>query len=171
MQPRIKSRSHALAGRGLLVCRAVSKWIWVAGFPVLLGGCAALPFLPASSALLPTGAANADFHSGTAVRLEQANFATVKTNVTGQTKGFALLGLITIVPARFSTAMDRLYAHAEVRPGVAQTLANVVVERSSTYLILYSVPRVSIRADVVEFVTPPPTNPAPPLPFFSGRGE
>jgi hypothetical protein len=65
--------------------------------------------------------------------------------------------------------MDRLYAHAEVRPGGAQTLANIVVERSSTYLILYSIPRVSIRADVVEFVTPSPTNPSPPFPFFSGR--
>jgi hypothetical protein len=65
--------------------------------------------------------------------------------------------------------MDRLYGHAEVRPGAAQTLANVVVERSSTYLILYSIPRVSIRADVVEFVRPSTTNLAQPFPFFSGR--
>jgi hypothetical protein len=153
------------------VMKAVSKWVWifVAGLPVLLGGCAALPFLPGSSSLLPSGSANADFHSGTAVRLEQANFTTVKTNVVGQTKGFALLGIITLVPARFSTAMDRLYGHAEVRPGAAQTLANVVVERSSTYLILYSIPRVSIRADVVEFVRPSTTNLAQPFPFFSGR--
>ena len=169
MKPRIERRNHLRATLGWLCGRGVSKWGLVAGLPALLGGCAALPFLPATSSLLPNGSSTADFHSGTAVRLEQANFATVKTNVAGQTKGFALLGVITLVPARFSTAMDRLYAHAEVRPGGAQTLANIVVERSSTYLILYSIPRVSIRADVVEFVTPSPTNPSPPLPFFSGR--
>jgi hypothetical protein len=134
----------------------------MAGLPVLLGGCAALPFLPASSSLLPTGSASAEFHSATAVKLEQANFTTLKTNVVGQTKGFALLGIITIVPARFSTAMDRLYAQAEMRPGGAQTLANMVVDRSTTYLILYSVPRVSVRADVVEFVAPSPVTPSPP---------
>lgn len=169
MKPRIERRIRLRATLGWLCGWGVSRWIFVAGIPAFLGGCAALPLLPASSSLLPNGSANADFHSATAVRLEQANFTTVKTNVTGQTKGFALLGIITIVPARFSTAMDRLYGQAGVRPGGPQTLANMVVERSSTYLILYSIPRVSIRADVIEFVTPSPTNRAPPLPFFSGR--
>jgi len=79
----------------------------------------------------------------------------------GQCKGFSLLGIITLVPARFSMAMDRLYAQAEMQPGRPQTLANLVVERSSTYLILYSIPRVSIRADVVEFVPPVPAGPPP----------
>lgn len=135
------------------------KWIFMAGMASLLSGCAALPALTSSS-LLPSGSASAEFHSATSVKLEQGNFTTVKTNVVGRAKGFALLGIITIVPARFSTAMDRLYAQAEVQPGRAQTLANMVVDRSSAYFILYSLPRVSIRADVVEFV-PSTQQPAP----------
>lgn len=136
------------------------KWIFMAGMALLSGGCAALAPL-AVPGLLPSGSASSEFHSTTAVKLEEANFTIVKTNVVGRCKGFALLGIITIVPARFSTAMDRLYGQAEVRPGRAQTLANVVAERSSTYLILYSIPRVSIRADVVEFVALPPAQPTP----------
>ena len=160
MKRRMKCGNHRLANLGFVWFKTKLKWIPVAGMAVLLGGCAAaLPFLPASS-LLPSGSANADFRSATTVKLDQANFTTVKTNVVGQSKGFALAGIITIVPARFSTAMDGLYAQAEIRPGLAQTLANVVVERSSTYLILYSIPRVSVRADVVEFIGPSPM-PAP----------
>ena len=144
-----------LAQRPVCSMKLTMKWILMTGMAPLLGGCAALPALTGVS-LLPTGSASADLHSATTVKLEQSNFTMVKANAVGQSKGFALLGLITIVPARFSTAMDRLYEHAELRPGRAQTLANVVAERSSTYLVLYSIPRVSIRADVVEFVAPPP---------------
>jgi hypothetical protein len=135
------------------------KWICMAGMTLLLGGCAALA--PLAAPLLPTGSANGEFHTATTVKLEQANFVVVKTNVVGQCKGFSLFGIITIVPARFSTSMDRLYAQAEMRQGRAQTLANLVVERSSTFLILYSIPRVSIRADVVEFVPLSPVGPSP----------
>lgn len=122
----------------------------MAGVVSLLGGCAAVaPLIPG---LMPSGSANAEFHTATTVKLDQANFGMMKTNVTGECRGFSLFGVITLVPARFSKAMDRLYGQAEMRQGRPQTLANVVVERSSTFLILYSIPRVSIRADVVEFV-------------------
>jgi len=135
------------------------KWICMAVVALLLGGCAALA--PLAAPLLPTGSASGEFHTLTTVKLDQANFSTVKTNVMGQCKGFSLFGIITLAPARFSTAMDRLYVRAEMRQGRAQTLANVVVERSSTFLILYSIPRVSIRADIVEFVPLAPSGSAP----------
>jgi hypothetical protein len=88
------------------------------------------------------------------VKLDEANFIMVKTNVTGQCKGFALLGLITLSPARFITAMDRMYGAADVHVGRPQTLVNVVAERSSSYYVLFSIPHVQIRADVVEFIPP-----------------
>jgi hypothetical protein len=50
--------------------------------------------------------------------------------------------------------MNRLYSHAEMQTGRSQTLGNLIMEKSSTYLILFSIPRVSVRADVVEFVQP-----------------
>jgi len=139
------------------------------GTIILLTGCAALA--PLAVPLIPNGSANAEFHSATTVKLERKNFTVVKTNVVGEARGFSLLGIITLKPARFSEATDRLYEHAEMRPGQAQTLANTVVERSSTFLILYSIPRVSIRADVVEFVPEPqpipPPGPGPPEPISS----
>ncbi len=150
----------------------MTKWIFLAVMPLLLGGCAALPAL--TPALLPSGSVNADLYTGTAVKLEQANFVTLKTNVVGMDKGFALFGIITLVPARFSLAMDKLYGQAEMRTGRPQTLANVVAERSSTFLILYSIPRVVIRADVVEFQPAPPAfhlpPPPPPLPPRASDG-
>jgi hypothetical protein len=129
----------------------MAKWIISVGAAGLLAGCAAAPLLPTASSLLTAGG-NVDFHSATAVKLDEANFIMVKTNVTGQSKGFALLGLLTLSPARFSTAMDRMYGAADVHVGRPQTLANVVAERSSSYYVLFSIPRVQVRADVVEFV-------------------
>lgn len=118
---------------------------------MLLGGCAAAPLLPTATSLL-NGPANSDFHSGTSIRLERANFVTVKTNAVGQARGWSLFGVLTMAPARLGTAMDRLYISAEMQAGRPQTLANVMAERSSSFYILFSVPRVTVRADVVEFV-------------------
>jgi hypothetical protein len=84
----------------------------------------------------------------------------LKTNVVGQSKGFALLGILTIVPVK---AASRLYTQAEMQPGRPQTLANIVMEKDSTFFILFSIPRTAIRADVIEFI-PAVTNmpPGPP---------
>ena len=123
------------------------------GVAALTGGCAGLAAYPLSSTpalLSPAGAV--EIHNQTQVRLDQDNFVTVKTNASGKSKGFALLGLITIVPAKFSTALDRCYVQAGIESGTPQTLANVVMERNTTYWILFSIPEVSVRADVVEFV-------------------
>ena len=100
-------------------------------------------FNPSSSAL--------EIHNQTQVKLTEGNFVTVKTNVVGQARGFSLLGFISLVPARFQTAMDRLYTKAEMKTGKPQVLGNVIMEKTSAYWILFSIPRVSVRADVVEF--------------------
>jgi hypothetical protein len=117
----------------------------------LLAGCAAVA--PLTSAL--TGAAptvGLEVHSETAVKLQEANFVTVRTNVVGISKGFKLLGFITISPATLNTAMNRLYARAEAEQGRPQTLANLIVEKSGVYVILFSIPQVTVRADLVEFI-------------------
>jgi len=94
----------------------------------------------------------------TEVRLQEANFIVTRTNAVGQSRGFSLFGLLTIVPAQFVTAMNRLYVQAEMQPGRPQTLANLIMEKNSTYFILFSIPRTSIRADVIEFVPMTATN-------------
>jgi hypothetical protein len=131
------------------------------GLVALAAGCAAFSALPVASMMGSPNAAALEIHNSTDVRLQAANFIVTKPNVVGQSKGFSLLGLLTIVPADFTKAMDRVYAQAEIQPGRSQTLANLNMERNSTYLILFSIPRISICADVIEFIPASVTNASP----------
>lgn len=126
---------------------------------LLISGCAALA--PAGSVVGPLLSPQASplITEQTRVDLSQGNFALVRTNVAGVSKGFSLLGLITISPATTSLAFNRMYAAAQMEPGKPQTLAHVTVERSSSYWILFAIPKVETRADVIEFR--PQTGPAP----------
>jgi hypothetical protein len=135
--------------------KQVAIFVAVAALASLLSGCAAgLATATASgSSLLTPNGAFLEVHSETKVALEKPNFVVVKANNVGQSKGFALLGLITIVPPSCNTALSRLYEQAGVQPGRAQTLANMLVERSSSYWILFSLPEITVRGDLVEFVT------------------
>lgn len=118
---------------------------------ILLSGCAAVLPMSSSFSSLLDGRAPSDVHEQTGVNLSQANFVLVKTNVMGWSRGFSLLGLITIVPPTVSQATSRMYGSAQMRLGGAQTMANLIVERSSSYWILFGIPKVEVHADVVEF--------------------
>jgi hypothetical protein len=116
-----------------------------------LAGCAAVA--PVASLLHGTGAtAGLEVHTQTSVRLEEANFVTVRTNVVGISKGFSLLGFITFRAATVNEAMNRLYTQAHAEEGRPQTLANLIVEHSGIYVILFSIPKVAVRADLIEFI-------------------
>jgi hypothetical protein len=97
----------------------------------------------------------AEVLNSTHVTLMENNFRIVQTNVIGKSRGFKLLGLITIKPASHTRAMSQLYGKAQVEPGRPQALANVVRESGSTFLILFSLPKVTIRADLIEFTELP----------------
>ncbi|HWF18162.1 MAG TPA: DUF6567 family protein [Verrucomicrobiae bacterium] len=126
----------------------------LAGIVALAGGCAAVA--PVSSAVgAVTPSSTLQIFNTTEVRLQQKNFVVVKSNVMGQSKGFSLFGLVTFVPAKFDKAMKRLNAQADLNPGTPRTLANLVMEKDSSYWILFSIPRTSVRADVVEFTDNP----------------
>ncbi len=126
----------------------------------LLSGCAAIA--PLSSLVsAPTGPPPLQVHEETQVRLAQDNFVLIKTNVVGRSHGFSLLGIITIVPATLTKAMNRLYASAAMHPGEPQTVAHLVIEQNSSYYILFGVPEVDARADIVQFKPPPPKRPPP----------
>lgn len=116
----------------------------------LLFGCASVA--PLTSAL--TGAApstSLEVHTQTSVKLDDANFITLRTNVVGSSKGFKLLGFITIYPATLDKAMNRLYGNAEAQEGRPETLAHLIIEHSAIYVILFSIPKVTVRADLIEF--------------------
>jgi hypothetical protein len=117
----------------------------------VVGGCAGSAPVASSVAGGLFGQAQAAVNSQTSVNLSEANFVVIKTNVVGQAKGFRLLGIIPIYPARLTTAMDRLYAKSDIQVGEAKSLAHLVTEYSATYWILFSFPEVNVRADVVQF--------------------
>jgi hypothetical protein len=90
--------------------------------------------------------------SQTQVVLTGRNYRIVKANAIGSSTGFSLLGIISIVPPSYVVAMSRLYATAGAAEGKALAVTNVGQERTRLYLILFSLPTLTVRADVIEFV-------------------
>jgi uncharacterized protein DUF6567 len=90
--------------------------------------------------------------TGTRIDLSRANYRVVRSNLTGTSYGFSLFGFIPIVAPTYSAAMSGLYERANgLEEGKAQALVNVVQERSQLYLLLFSIPKLTVRADVIEF--------------------
>jgi len=88
----------------------------------------------------------------TSVDLSKANYEVVKQNARGESSGFKLLGIIPFSSPSYADAMDRLYDDSGVpEAGGAHALANVTKDSSSTYLILFSIPKLTVRADVIRF--------------------
>ncbi|MDD5269168.1 MAG: hypothetical protein PHO08_18960 [Methylococcales bacterium] len=118
----------------------------------LLTGCAAaLPALPALSGLIP-GASGTHILTTTKVNLSRKNFKLVNANVVGSSVGFSLLGLFSLKSPSYEEALTQLYRSADVSVGKPQALVNVMHEQTSTYFILFALPKITVRADVIEFI-------------------
>jgi hypothetical protein len=130
-----------LVARGLLLTIAC----------LLLNGCAALAPYSSLVSMPEGGSPPREVHEQTRVGLDRDNFVLVKTNVWGRSKGFSLLGVITIVPPTLTKAMTRMYASAQMRPGEPQTVAHLVIEQTSSFWILFGIPKIEVRSDIVEF--------------------
>jgi len=89
--------------------------------------------------------------SGTQVDLSRKNFRLVKANAIGTSSGFELFCFIPFAAPTYTEAMTDLYRTAGVTEGAAQTLTNVTQERSQLILILFSIPKLTVRADIIEF--------------------
>jgi hypothetical protein len=130
----------------------MKKWIII-----LLGLCAfsisavaQLP-IPVFSDLLPKSEHEIGVLHQTHVTLTGSNYTIVQENIIGRSRGFKVLGLISLRSASYIEAVTRLYARAKVQVGHPQALANVVYESTSSNFILFSIPKVKIRADLIEF--------------------
>jgi hypothetical protein len=89
----------------------------------------------------------------TAVDLKGKNYRMVQAGATGTSYGFRLLMILPITSPHYATARRDLYASVkEPLTGKAVALADQMEDRSSLYLILFSIPKVTITADVIEFV-------------------
>ena len=95
----------------------------------------------------------------TAVNLSKQNFRVIKAGAQGESMGVSLLGLIPIVPPSVSKAKKDLYSSVGAEMvNKATALSNVTEERSTLYLILISLPRITLTADVIEFLAEAPSS-------------
>jgi len=56
--------------------------------------------------------------------------------------------------------MNRSYDSAEMQPGKPQSVSHLVIEHTSTYWILFGIPGVDARANIVEFRPDATTEPS-----------
>lgn len=97
--------------------------------------------------------------TGTAVSLQGNNYKVIRTGAKGESSGFYLLGIIPIVSPNYADAKANLYySTGELLEGRSIALANQTQDRSTLYLILFSVPRITVTADIIEFTGTAPEN-------------
>ena len=116
--------------------------------------------LATASLVLPGCSSEGHMHadSQTQVGLAGNNYKIIKMGAEGESIGFKLLGLIPIDSPSMALAKQRLYQSVgEPLTGRAVALAHQTEDRSSLYLILFSLPRYTITADVVEFTDKSPS--------------
>jgi len=96
-----------------------------------------------------TREARYDAQQATRVDLTHANYTVLKAGAVGKSSGFRLLGIELISPSAV-TAMKRLRSQAPME-GKSTAVANMVQEESSIWLLLFSIPKITITADIIEF--------------------
>jgi hypothetical protein len=82
--------------------------------------------------------------------LDKGNYTMLCPAAKGESSGFALFGIIPFASPTHSKAMSDLYKNIDVK-GKSSSLVNVSQEYSSSYFILFSIPKITITADVIEF--------------------
>jgi hypothetical protein len=130
----------------------IMKWLKILPFLLPLVGCsAAMPALPALSGLIPPPAGT-QVLTTTRINLSGKNYKIVRADAVGSSTGFSFLGLFTFKSPHYDEAITRLYRNAAlVVEGKALAMANVVYEHSSSYFILFALPKITVRADLIEF--------------------
>jgi len=121
-------------------------------------GCAAIAALPVTLPSGPSGSGPTSVLTLTEVHLRQRNYRVIRMNVTGTSRGFALLGILMLKPPDAAEAFASLYEEGNLRvliaEGRALAFVNVMQHSSAPYFLLFSLPKITFRADVVEFVEP-----------------
>jgi hypothetical protein len=91
--------------------------------------------------------------TSTSVEFNRNNYEVIKAGAQGKSYGFRLLGVIPITSPNYADAKANLYKDVKTPlDGKAVALANQTWDHSDLYLVLFSIPRVTLTADVVQFV-------------------
>lgn len=106
-----------------------------------------------SAGCASTRVENSNPSTQTQVNLTHGNYKVIKAGAEGRSYGFRfLLGIIPITAPSTAAARADLYATlGQPVDGKSVALVNVVQDRSTTWLLLFSVPKLVITGDVVEF--------------------
>jgi len=90
------------------------------------------------------------------VSLTKKNYKVIKVGAKGESSGFRLLGIIPFASPNYAEAKEALYKSVgESLEGRAIALVNQTEDVSSLYLILFSIPKVTISADIIEYIDEP----------------
>ena len=92
--------------------------------------------------------------TSTGVALNGKNYRLIKGGAEGQSYGFRFLGAIPLASPHYADARHALYKSVEANEPLAGrsiALANTMEDRSLLYFILFSAPKVTVTADVIEF--------------------
>jgi hypothetical protein len=129
--------------------------------PQFLALCAVLFIVAGCSS---TSVENNASSTQTQVSLSHANYKMVKAGATGHSYGFRfLLGIIPITAPSTAAARADLYRSLNTpMGGKSVALVNVTKDESTTWLLLFSVPKIVITGDVVEFINDE-KSPTPPV--------
>jgi hypothetical protein len=89
----------------------------------------------------------------TQVSLTRGNYKMIQAGAEGRSYGFRfLLGIIPIAAPSTAAARADLYRHVgQPVNGKSVALVNVMEDRSTTWLLLFSIPKLVVTGDVVEF--------------------
>ncbi len=90
------------------------------------------------------------------VQLSSDNYRIVRTNAVGTDWGINFLGLIPVISPKYEKAINQVYKAGGVAEGKSLAIVNVLQQYTSAYFILFSIPRIRIRAHVVVFWRPCP---------------
>ena len=99
-----------------------------------------------------TGGGDFSQRNETSVSLSNNNYKIVKASAKGVSRGFYLFGFIPITIPSYADAKSDLYKDSGVPiEGRSIALTNQAQDKSSIYLILFSLPTITVTADIIEF--------------------
>lgn len=93
--------------------------------------------------------------TGTDISLKENNYKVLKTCARGSSSGFKLFEIFTIWSPSYASARRSLYdSVGEKLEGRSIALANMSEDKSTIHLLLFSIPRLVVTGDVIEFDRP-----------------
>jgi hypothetical protein len=99
----------------------------------------------------------------TGVSLAENNYKIIKAGAKGESQGFSIL-FFSIISPNYAEAKAQLYSDVgQSLLGRSVALANQTEDESTLNLIIFSIPKVTITADIIEFTSKSENQAAKPL--------